>query len=262
MTDEIPFLRKLGSEFSELATRDELAGRSAAARRWHRPALAALIPASAVVILGVVALAPSDRTNSLAEAYAAVAPAGQVVHSVQDVTITSRGRTVARQLIQTYWDGSRLRTLTSEEGRLVSENVVTNNNVAAYLPKSNTIRESPLNLLAGDRYKDPVELFRELYRGGRLQNAGTQALNGRTVTKATMQDGNELRTWLFDQDTETPLRYSIITDDPAPPSYSFTADYITYEHLPNNLQNKRHLEMDPHPNATRTTGAVRPTDVK
>lgn len=263
MTDELPFLHKLGTEFSQLTARDELAARSTPALRWRRPVSAVIASGLAAVILGLIALSPSERSSGLAEAYAAVAPAGKIVHAISQVTITSGDRTVTRQSIETYWDGTRLRTLTSEDGRLTSEATMSSDDkLATYLPKSDSIRQSPLKLLGGDRYRDPIELFRQLYRSHMLHDAGTQAFNGKTVTKATMRDGNELRTWLFDKDTQLPVRYSIVTDGAGSPSYSYTADFSTYERLAPNATNEQRLDMGSHPGADRTTGPVRPSDVR
>lgn len=259
MTDDIPFLRKLEAEFSDLTARDE-APSLAARRQWRRPLLVFALPTVAVIVLALMALVPSEQSTGLSDAYAATAPDGKILHAVQNVTVVSHGKSAVEQSVETFWDGTNLRTLTKKDGRLISESISDNDNVATYLPMPNTIRQSPLSLLSGERYKDPVERFRELYRAGKLHAAGTETVNGKTMTKAAMRDGDELRTWLFDSDTQTPVRFSTLVGDPSSPSYAYTAEYLSYERLPRDAANQQELSMSAHPGATRSEGAVRPTD--
>lgn len=261
MHDNLPFLRKLGDELAQLAVADEAAQRSSTRRHWRRPTVALAVPALAVILLAVVAIAPSNQSGGLAGAYAAMSPDGQILHTVQQITIKNDGRLALAQTSETFWDGSRLRGIIRDGDELVSETVVDDGSVITYLAKRNRLREAPLNLQGGARHMDPVQIFRELYRDGKLDDAGSQTVDGRQLTKVTMSEGRELRTWLIDPETENPVQYTIQAGDPQAPEYVFTARYTTYERLPLTEGNKIKLQMTDRPGADKLPGLARPDDL-
>ena len=263
---DVPFLDQLGEELARRAQRDEAARqrRRRAFARWQAPALAAALAAAAFLVLGI---APGATPPGIAErAYAAVTPEGEIAHSIQDITIHQDGKLALHERTERWWDGQRMRALTSkvagDDVVPLTERVVVGDTLTTYLVQRNQLRRDERNFLGGQRQDDPIAVFRELYRQDKVKPDGTATLDGQEVRRLTMRDGNELRAWLVDPETYQPIQYRITVGNPERPAYAYTARYLTYEHLERTAQTEQRLEMSPHPDAKTTTEPVKPTDTE
>lgn len=264
---DLPYLDQLGDEFARRAHRDEAKQqrRRLLPGRWAVPALAAA--ALAVIILGAVGIAPDASPTGLADrAFAAVSPKGEIVHTVQDITIHENGDLQLHQRSEQWWDGERKRSVTGKvtNGQIVplTEMVVDGDIATTYLVTSDQLRRETRNFLGGQPQDDPIAVFRELHRQGKVKSAGTATFEGRDVQRLIRREGDgQLRTWLVDPETFQPLAYRMIVGDADRPAFAYTVRYLTYERLERTPQNEARLEMSPHPGAQVTDEPVKPTDI-
>lgn len=282
---DLPFLNQLGDELADRARRDEAMLDRRGIRMLGRWRMSALAAAFGVAVVAVAAIGLDGGTPSVAErAYAAASPQGKILHTVEDILIRSNGDrarapakrrhpraeplVAAHQRIETWSDGTRRRSVIGEveDGTVVptSETASSGESVATYVFALNALLRpsQPVKLLGGRRHTDPIEVFRQLYRQGKIEAAGETTLDGRTVKRLTMHDPGQQRTWLVDPETFQPLRYRITVGDSDRPRFQYTVRYLTYERLERTAENERHLRMSPHPDAKVLTRPLKPTDLE
>lgn len=267
---DLNFLNQLGDQLADRARRDETQlDRGGVFGRSRMPALAAAvgIVVVAVVAIGLAGGTPSGTPSIAERAYAAASPQGKIRHTVEDIVIRANGELAAHQRFETWSDGNRRRSIGADvkDGRLVptSETAESGESVATYVFGRNLLLRPPrpVKMLGGERHIDPIEVFRQLYRQGKIQAAGETTLDGRTVKRLTMHDAEQQRTWLVDPETFQPLRYRVTVGDSDSPRFQYTVRYLTYERLEHTAENERRLEMSPHPDAKVVARPLKPTDV-
>jgi hypothetical protein len=107
-----------------------------------------------------------------------------------------------------------------------------------------------------DPSDDPAAALREFQRSGRLRLVGSEEFEGRKVYRvvgdAAHKRGirvNRVVT-LVDAKTYYPVLSKWVFARHGPARVRFTVRYTTYERLPATAENRKLLQMDPHPGAT------------
>ena len=228
---DLPILDELGRELSLAAHRTEAPQRApkrCPSRRRRLLVAAAILLATAI---STGALVGGNDGASLADrAYAAVAPREDGIrHVVSEATILRRDGRELRQR-EEFWispDGCRARVRYERPpGRLASEVTQDRDGTRTYLPEKGQVMVSP----PGEWYviSEPVALFRDLYRRGKIREAGRAWLDGREVIRFTMRDSDLTATYFFDAETFVPREMRLSTD--GRPSYRYRI--LVYETRP------------------------------
>lgn len=262
---ELPFIDALETTIERHALRDERRRRPLRQRTGRVRTLLVAATALACAALAGVALIPGDGVRPIAEqAYGAMAPDGEIVHSIRDITIHEGDELELHQRFEEWWDGSTKRSLgaTIDDGRAIpsTERVTRGDTSRIYLVRSNELIREQSTSIGGQRQDDPIAIFRQLYRRGAIKHAGTTTVDGRRLERLVQRAGAETRTWLVAPRTSTPVEYRLTIDRAGTPPFRYTVRFLAYERLARTAKNRRLLRMRHHPGATITQRNVKPTD--
>jgi outer membrane lipoprotein-sorting protein len=227
---DLPILDELGRDLSRVARRTaaEPPPRHRA-RRARRLLVAAAVLAAAAVGAGVLT-GVGDGPSLAERAYAAVAPREDTIrHVVAEATSSRRDGEEVRQR-EEFWvspDGCRVRVRYERPpGTLVSETTQDRDETRTYDPEQDRV-----SVYDSDRFlaiQDPVATFRDLYRRGRVRQAGRTRFDGREVVRFVMSDFDLTAVYFFDAETFMPRGMQLSVD--GRPGYGYRI--LLHEALP------------------------------
>lgn len=231
--------------------------------RWRVGAVAGL--ATVIAVLGaILVIGAGGGPSIVARAYAAINPAGVIVHYVETGYSSLLANRHVQFISEFYIDGHTSHQILEPNDPKARQDIVTSGGQVWTLAFGtlSSIPAWPANTrcaaaivleggCAGGQNNTPIDGMRSLYRSGQIHANGHATINGRRVDVLTGSTGDLRLRALVDAHTFLPVKVTMTETFPQGRGRRAVTNALTitdYQRLSITPQNRQLLALPPHPN--------------